>query len=250
MLQEPFAKGYSPIHHTNPVLRIALATVYSFTVALMVQPAALSLALCFSMGLVATAKLPAKPVASRIAMAGAVLLFVWLLVPTTYAGDPMAHIGPIAISQSGVLLCLQITLKAMAILLAFMALVATMPTAALGHALQRLGMPAKLAQLLLLAYRYIFVIEQEYRRLFRAAKIRNFQPATNMHTYRTYAYMVGMLFVRASERANRVYQAMKCRGFRGRFFTLVKYRHTPWNRVLGISTGLVNLLMIYLEWIR
>jgi cobalt/nickel transport system permease protein len=62
--------------------------------------------------------------------------------------------------------------------------------------------------------------------------------------------MVGMLFVRASERANRVYQAMKCRGFRGRFFTLVKYRPTPWNRVLGISTGVVNLLMIYLEWIR
>ncbi len=250
MIQEPFSKGHSPIHRTSPMLRVVLATAYSFTVALMAQPAALSLALLFSVALVIGARLPAKPVSSRIAMAAAVLVFVWLVVPLTYGGDSVAHIGPAAISRAGVQLCLQITLKAVSILLAFMALVATMPTAALGHALHQLGMPTKLAQLLLLAYRYIFVIEQEYRRLFRAAKIRNFKPATNMHTYRTYAYMVGMLFVRASDRANRVYQAMKCRGFNGQFYTLINYRPTPWNSVLGISAGIANLLLIYLEWIR
>jgi cobalt/nickel transport system permease protein len=250
MIQEPFAKGRSPIHRTNPVLRVSLATVYSFSVALMAQPTVLASALCFSIGLIAAAQLPIRPVTKRIALAGGVLLFVWLVVPTTYGGNPITHVGPISISQAGVRLCLQITLKALAILLAFTALVATMPTTALGHALDRLGMPTKLAQLLLLAYRYIFLIEQEYRRLFRAAKIRNFRPATNMHTYRTYAYMVGMLFVRASERADRVYQAMKCRGFNGQFYTLANYPPTHWNHILGISSGSVNLLMIYLEWLR
>jgi cobalt/nickel transport system permease protein len=250
MIQEPFAKGNSPIHRTNPVLRIVLASIFSITVALMSQPEPLALALCFSLGLIIWARLPAKPLLNRVTMAGAVLAFVWLVVPTTYSGDPMAHIGPIAISHSGVQLCLQITLKAMAILLAFIALVATMPTAAMGYALNRLGAPAKLVQLLLLAYRYIFVIEQEYQRLFRAAKMRNFQPATNMHTYRTYSYMVGMLFVRASERASRVYQAMKCRGFKGRFFTLAKFPPTGWNIALGAGVGLINLLIIYFEWVR
>lgn len=250
MIQEPFAKGRSPMHSADPALRIFLASIFSFTVALMIQPAPLALALCFSAGLTVLARLPAKPLARRVGMACSLLVFVWLVVPTTYAGDPMAHIGPIAISSSGVQLCLQITLKAMTILLAFMALVATMPTSALGHALHRLGMPAKLVQLLLLAYRYIFVLEQEYQRLFRAAKMRNFQPATNMHTYKTYAYMVGMLFVRASERAGRVYQAMKCRGFKGRFFTLATYRPTRWNITLGICMGFMNLLIIYLEWLH
>lgn len=250
MIQEPFAKGNSPIHQTNPVLRVVLASIFSITVALMTQPGPLALALSFSLGLIIWARLPAKPLLNRVITAGAVLAFVWLVVPTTYAGDPMAHIGPIAISHSGVQLCLQITLKSMAILLAFIALVATMPTTAMGYALHRLGTPAKLVQLLLLAYRYIFVIEQEYQRLFRAAKMRNFQPATNMHTYRTYAYMMGMLFIRASERAARVYQAMQCRGFKGRFFTLAKFPATAWNIVLGTGVVLINLVISYFEWVR
>lgn len=186
---------------------------------------------------------------NTVVMACGVLAFVRLVVPTTYSGDPMARSSPLTISRSGVQLCTQITLKAIAILLAFTALLATMSTSVLGHSLHKLGLPSKLVHLLLLAYRYIFVIEQEYQRLFRAAKIRNFHPATNMHTFRTYAYMVGMLFVRASERAGRVHQAMKCRGFQGRFFTLAKYRSTAWNGVLGCIVTLVNLVIIYLEWI-
>lgn len=249
MLQEPFTEGQSPIHRTNPVLRTILCSVYSFTVALMTQTTPLMLALGFSVGLVALAGLPRKPMVNRVAMACGVLAFVWLVVPITYSGDPMARLGPLTISRSGVQLCLQITLKAITILLAFTALLATMPTSALGHSLHKLGLPSKLVQLLLLAYRYIFVIEQEYQRLLRAAKIRNFHPATNMHTYRTYAYMVGMLFVRASERAGRVHQAMKCRGFQGRFLTLTKYHSTAWNAVLGGIVTLVNLVIIYLEWV-
>ncbi len=249
MLQEPFANGRSPIHRTNPTLRIVLASLYSSTVALMDHIPALALALSFSILLGILARLAIKPLTARVAVACGVLAFVWLVVPITYADDPLAHIGPIAISQSGVLLCLQISLKALAILLAFMALVATMPTAALGHCLQQLALPAKLVQLLLLAYRYIFVIEKEYQRLFRAAKMRNFKPGTNMHTYRTYAYLVGMLFVRASERADRVHQAMKCRGFKGRFFTLAHYPPTVWNTMIGAGTIMVTLLLVCWEWV-
>ena len=248
MLQEPFANGRSPVHRSNPTLRIVLAAVYSSTVALMDHPPALAAALGYSIFLAALAGLSFKPLATRVAVACGVLLFVWLVVPITYADDPLTHIGPIAVSRSGVQLCVQITLKALAILIAFMALAATMPTAALGYCLNTLAVPTKLVQLLLLAYRYIFVIEQEYQRLFRAAKMRNFRPGTNMHTYRTYAYLVGMLFVRASERADRVHQAMKCRGFNGRFFTLTRYSPTGWNALLGVGTGLVTLLLIHWQW--
>lgn len=249
MLQEPFATGDSPIHRTRPGLRIFLATIYSFAVALMSRPIPLLGALILSAGLMTLARPPFKPLMQRVGMAAAVLAFVWLVVPVTLNGDAFTRIGPLTISASGVRLCLQITLKAMAILLAFTALVATMPASALGHALNRLGMPSKLIQLLLLAYRYIFLIEQEYQRLFRAVRIRNFQPATNMHTYRTYAYMVGMLFVRASERATRVHQAMKCRGFKGRFFTLAQYHPTVWNAILCVTVTLVVMGIAYLEWI-
>ncbi len=78
----------------------------------------------------------------------------------------------------------------------------------------------------------------------RAVKIRNFRPATNLHTYRTYAYLVGMLFVHASERARRVHLAMKCRGFEGRFYSLDHFSPTPWNYVLALAVGGMSLVLI------
>ncbi len=249
MISEPFAEGNSAIHRTSPGLRVVLATAYSFSIALMSDLPALVLALVFSVALVCLAQLPAKALAKRLGAAGGLLLMVWILVPLTYAGNPLAMLGPLTISRAGVLLCLRITCKTLAILMAFTALVATMRTATLGHSLHGLGMPAKLVQLLLLAYRYIFVIEQEYQRLYRAAKIRNFKPGSNLHTYRTYAYLVGMLFVRASERAVRVHQAMRCRGFNGRFHALTTYPATAWNGVLVMGMGSANILLVALEFI-
>jgi hypothetical protein len=60
------------------------------------------------------------------------------------------------------------------LMVAFMALLATMTVDTLGHTLNRLRLPDKMVHMLLITYRYLFVIEQEYQRLVRAMKIRNF----------------------------------------------------------------------------
>lgn len=247
MIQEPFASGHSPIHRTNPALRVVAATMFSFTAAVLDDPGALSAALGVGVLLAGMATLPLGPLMKRLGAAAGLLLLVWLVVPLTYGGEAAARLGPFQVSLPGLLLCLKVTLKAVSILLVFIALVATMDTATLGHSLHKLGMPRKLILLLLLAYRYIFVIEQEYGRLFRAARMRNFAPGTNLHTYRTYAYLVGMLFVRASERAARVHHAMKCRGFDGRFHSLADYVPTPWNGGLAAGVTVAVLVMIGLE---
>jgi cobalt/nickel transport system permease protein len=97
---------------------------------------------------------------------------------------------------------------------AFMALLATMTVDTLGHTLNRLRLPDKMVHMLLITYRYLFVIEQEYQRLVQGPEDPQLPSRkTNLHSYRTYAYLVGMLFVRASERARRVHNAMICRGF-------------------------------------
>nr|WP_269434977.1 energy-coupling factor transporter transmembrane component T [Desulfosarcina ovata] len=111
-------------------------------------------------------------------------------------------------------------------------------------------LPDKLVHMLLITYRYLFVLEQEYQRLVRAMKIRNFRPATTLHTYRTYAYLVGMFFVRASERAKRVHSAMICRGFNGRFISLRVFPPNPHNRVFAIATLFTLVLLVGLAWRR
>ena len=141
----------------------------------------------------------------------------------------------------------QITLKSNTILLALIALIATMNFAILGYALNKLSVPDKIVHLLLMAYRYVFLIEQEYQRLIRTARIRGFRPGTNMHTYKTYASIVGMLLVRAAVRAEQIYKAMLCRGFKRKFYCLHEFNAGKEECLFAAALSGAILVLIYLE---
>jgi cobalt/nickel transport system permease protein len=239
MISESFASGDSMIHRLDPRMRVSVTVVYSFVVAISYQFPVLIMALVLSAILIAISRANIKNVLKRIALVNTLIFLLWLVLPFTFIGEVLTRIGPFAIYRPGVTLAAQITLKSNTILLAFIALIATMPFATLGHALHRLRVPQKIVHLLLMTYRYIFVIEQEYKRLLRAAKIRGFQPGTNINTYRTFAYVIGMLFVRSAARAERVHQAMLCRGFKGKFYNLQEFQ-------TGMASWLFSILMTVL----
>jgi cobalt/nickel transport system permease protein len=250
MISEPFAVGNSPIHRLDPRIKLLVATAYSFIIALSSRFPALVAALFVSFLLVGAARLNIREVGGRLAILNGLLLLFWLVLPLTYEGDTLFRIGMLDITRPGVYLSAQITLKSNAILLGFIALVATSSLSVIGHALNRLYVPEKIVHLLLITYRYVFVIEQEYQRLVRAAKIRGFSPKTDMHTYRTYAYLVGMLFVRASARAERVHQAMMCRGFKGKFYCLSEFSLTRSDILFSIIMAAAMIGLEVLEWMK
>lgn len=247
MISEPFAIGDSMIHRLDPRIRVGLTVLYSFVVALAYQFPVLIAALILSSILIAISRVSIKDVFSRMVIVNVLILLLWLVLPFTFNGKILTRVGSFAVYLPGVVLAAQITLKSNAILLAFIALVATMSLATLGHALRRLGVPEKIVHLLLMTYRYIFVIEQEYLRLIRAAKIRGFRPGTNANTYRTYSYVIGMLFVRAAARAERVHQAMLCRGFNGKFYSLQEFQTTAASWIFSIIMTMVIIALIVME---
>lgn len=248
MIAEPFALGRSPIHRMDPRLRVALATVFSFLVALSNGIPALAASLGFSALLVAAAGLDLRMLIRRLLPLWGFLLVLWLVLPLTYEGRPIYTVGPLAATREGLLLAARITLKSHAILLAFTAWVATMSFVTLGHTLNRLRAPEKIVHLLLLTYRYIFVLEAEYGRLLRAARLRGFRPGANLHTYRTYAYLIGMLFLRAADRAQRVHWAMRCRGFHGKFYSLYRFKAARSDWIGGAAMTGAMIGLVYLEW--
>lgn len=248
MIDEPFSSGCSLFHRLDPRIKIVFATIYSFMVAVMTQFDAMAASLVFSLALIAMARLNGQQVARRLTIVNVLNIFFWIVLPLTFEGNPLFQIGTLEITRSGVLLAAQITLKSNAILLAFITMVATSSIAILGHAMNQLRIPDKMVHLLLMTYRYVFVIEQEYQRLLKAVKIRNFRPKTNMHTYRTYAYLVGMLFVRASARAERVHHAMLCRGFKGKFYCLHDFSVSRLDLIWSTSMGVVIIGLGLLEW--
>ena len=250
MINESFATGKSVIHRIDPRIKVLLATLYSIVVAISQQFQTLGLALAISILLIFLAQLNLKDIAKKMMAIMSFLLLIWVIVPLTFEGETWFQFGPLTLTRPGIQFAAQITLKSISILTIFIALITTMTLATLGNALHRLRIPAKIVYLLLMTYRYIFVINQEYTRLRRAAKIRGFQPGTNMHTYKTFAYFVGMLFVQATARAERVYQAMKCRGFNGNFYSLSEFRSFWQNWIFLILMIFLLLGLAFLEWTK
>lgn len=89
----------------------------------------------------------------------------------------------------------------------------TTPFASLLQTLKRFGMPQLLVSVLALMYRYLFVLIDEAERLNRARESRTFT-ASRVRKWRALASLIGQLFVRSTERAERIYAAMTARGWK------------------------------------
>lgn len=245
-ISEPFAKGNSFIHQLSPQHRVFWGILWALSTALMTHLISLFAVLLFSIGLVVIAKLDWEKVVHRLFVVFGFLFLIWLTLPFTFEGERLYQLGILSVYYPGVVLAAMVTLKTMSILLIFTALITTMPITTLGQALKRLRVPDKLVYLLLLTYRYLFVITEEYTRLRTAMLIRGFRPSLNIHSLKSYAYLMGMLFVRASVRAERVSQAMCLRGFNGEFHSLLEssfFRSSrPFNLFMLFLLGSVILI--------
>ncbi len=250
MLQETFAQGDSVLHRRDPRLRVIFAVLYAVLLAVSSDFTTLIIGLCCALVLVFAARLSLPVVVRRLFLVNIFNLILAVMLPITYEGQPLYTLGPFVGSVEGLALAGEITLKSNTLVLLFIALVTTMSVATLGHALNSLHVPPKLVYLLLIAYRYVFVLEQEYDRLATAARVRGFSAGTNLHSYKTVAYLFGMLLVRALARAERVYQSMLCRGFCGKFYCIYQFRvdrgDVTWSGVML----LFSLVLVYCEWLK
>ena len=123
-------------------------------------------------------------------------------------------------------------------------LLATTPLPDVFKAARALGMPRLLVLLLLLTYRYVFLLMDEFARLRIALRVRGFRNRATLHSYRTIGQVSGTLLVRSQERSDRVGQAMRCRGFDGEFRTLHEFHAggrdvAAFITIVGFAAGLL-----------
>ncbi len=227
MFDDNFLNGNSIIHRLDPRGKTLIAFLYSIVVALSNRFPALLFAFFVSLIFVFLAGLSIRKIFFRLLIVNTIILFLWLVIPFTYKGEPLFNLGPVTATKEGVIFAAVITLRSNTILLILISLVGTMSVFTAGRSMKQLGLPLKAVHLFLFTYRYIHSIYREYLCLMNSIKIRGFLPGTNMHTYRTLAYLVGMIFVKSHDRAERVRNAMLCRGFQGKLYDLVEFTLRP-----------------------
>ncbi len=213
----------SPLHHWDVRCKIVTILVYSFLVAALTRltPVLVAVGLSFMVLLIAKASL-SRVLMRLLAIVGFISMFL-VVMPFTvpvHDGDKVFVINQIAwlgFNVRGLLLAATIAGKAVAITLLMEPLLATAPLPMTLQGLSRLGVPEMIGQMLLLSYRYLNVFRHEARRMSSGMQVRGFRKRTNMATLKAVANFLGMLFVRSFERTERVFDAMRARGYKGRF---------------------------------
>ena len=209
-----FSRGTSFVHRLDARLKLVLALLFVGLVIATPEMVGLVLAESWAswffyaveawmvVAVYSFAGLPWRYLALRLLALLPFLMFVAAGIPLTHGFDTGWHLAAQLLARSLISLTVMITL------------VATTPFSRLLGALQRLRVPQMLISILAFMYRYIFVLSDELAKMRRAKLSRTFYPSV-WWDIRSMAHFVGILFVRAFERAERVYAAMLARGWRG-----------------------------------
>ena len=154
----------------------------------------------------------------------AITLFLAVMlsrIPPLFFLKRLAWLSPLVLSVS-LLNALQptahtswwaVAVKSFFCLLTIILVSNTTPFSAILRSLRRARVPGLLITTIALMHRYLFVLVEETERMRRARSSRTFAPRHGVQ-WRTLATVIAQLFVRASERAERIYDAMCARGWK------------------------------------
>jgi len=167
------------------------------------------------------------------------VIFIGIFNPLLDTGTA-AIIPGIPIS-AGWLSFISILLKFFLTISAALLLIATTSFPGVCHAFRRLGVPSLIISQLFFLYRYLFVLMEEAMRIIRARDMRAFdRRGTGI---KVFARLVGTLFIRTVDRAERIYYAMLARGFQGDIPTLKKSRMTATDFAFLVTT--IALIFVF-----
>ena len=174
------------------------------------------------------------------------LILLFLTLPFTVPGTPLLTLGPFTASAEGVQRVATLATKVTASALLIMLLFAATDPLHLGSAFRALYVPEPLVRLFVAMTRHLGIIRDEFSRLQDAMRARAFRARSNRHSWRSYGNLVGMLIVRALDRADRVEEAMRLRGYSGRFprTSLAAPTLSDW----AIALALVGATALLLLW--
>jgi len=219
---EVFSTGNSFVHKIDPRVKLIVFVVVIIFIVISSNCVFPLMFLLIGFCMLLTARLRFKLVLQRLSVVNFFILFLWLIMPFSCPGRAIVSFGALTVTQEGINFAAMITLRANAIFILAVSLIGTTPVLQLAGALRRLGIPLKIVNLFYFCYKYISIVHSDYTKINNALKIKCFKPHTSLHTYKTLAYLIGILLIRSYEHAERMYNALKCRGFTGVFPVLTR----------------------------
>jgi cobalt/nickel transport system permease protein len=201
------------VHRLDPRVKVIATMLFLFTVVSFPKYEVASLVpfFLFPVLLLTIGEIPIRFILRKVLLVSPFAIMIGVFNPLLDTAT-IAVIFGIPIS-AGAVSFLSILLKFALTVSAALLLIATTSFPGVCHALRRLGLPSLFVSQLLFLYRYLFVLMEEAMRITRAREMRSV--GSRGAGIRVAVRLIGILFVRTVDRAERIYQAMLSRGFQG-----------------------------------
>ncbi|MBW6510271.1 MAG: cobalt ECF transporter T component CbiQ [Desulfuromonadales bacterium] len=144
------------------------------------------------------------------------MLVLMLVLMLLFSGGEtlLMKMGFITITTEGAEAAFLVAARFYSILSLAIALFAVAPLMVHINALRALGLPAIMVDMALLMVRYLEVIKQDMHAMNISMRLRGFRGGSwSLTTIRVNSWLVGSLLLRSYERSERIYQAMRLRGY-------------------------------------
>jgi len=236
-------EGNSLLHHFDPRLKLAIMLLFIATVVITSSDKRLLFLLytAIVLTLALMSQVPLVHLFGKLVKLYPMIFFISVFVPFFPAQQDVSHrFGFITIYEQGLEKFLLINIKA--VLAIFMSLLITTTTdlMLLLKGMESLKIPKLVISIVSFMYRFIFLLIDEVERMILAYQSRYFKLSLK-NRIKTFANMIGVLFIRTYERGERIYLAMESRGFKGEVHT---YTDLNWKRSDSVALT-VFLLILY-----
>lgn len=208
---EQLSAGTTVIHRLHPLAKLAATVVYLVCIVSFDRYAVGRLMpyLFYPAVVLALAEVPYGLIFRRTLAALPFCLFAGL--SNLFLDRTVAfHVGSISVSAGAVSLA-SIVVRTLLCVAAVLILVAVTPFAQMTDQLRRLRVPNLFVSLFEMTYRYLGALVEEVSAMVTAYRLRC--PGAKGPDIRHMGPFVGQLLLRSFDRAERVYQAMQCRGY-------------------------------------
>lgn len=238
---DTLARADSPVHRLDPRAKLPAVVLFIVTVVSFDKYtiSAMLPFFLFPAAMIAVGDLPVGYLLKRLLWVAPFAVMVGIFNPILDR-QVLFEIGSLHITGGWVSFA-SILLRFTLTVLAGFILIATTGFYAICLALEKIGVPNIFVMQLLFLYRYAFVLVGEAARIGRACKLR--APLRKATSIGTFVSLVGGLFLRTTDRAQRIYRAMCCRGFEGQIHLSARLCWT-WKETLFLfGCGVVFIIL-------
>lgn len=204
------------IHKMNPKAKVISFFILILSASSVTNPVGVVLIFVFSCLTIVLSRIPIKYIWKRLYVPVFLIVFMFLILLISFTGNPIYSFGPLYMTKEGIEFSKMILLRSLSCLFFAFILFETTRFEKIIYVLYYFRIPNILIQILMLSYRYIFVLLNELAGMFNAAVAKGFSPKLTIKNLTVFGNMIGMLLIKSYERGDRVYYSMVSKGYTGK----------------------------------